>query len=107
VSIHVATNLPVVIANQQKQDNAGGVVIEKDTLDESNLSNLYKRIMSGEHQHNFVQKSGLPQEDKKEGEISMVESEFNPPTQQMGTSFVYKQQDLTFQSGMSELRKAL
>ena len=37
----------------------------------------------------------------------MVESEFNPPTQQMGTSLVFKQQDLTFQSGMTDVRAAL
>ena len=41
-------------------------------------------------------------------EVSLVESEFNPPNNQLiGTSVLYKQQDLTFQSGMTEIRRAL
>jgi hypothetical protein len=43
----VATNLPVKIAGQAPPTAAP--IIEKDTLDESNLSNLYNRIMS-DHQ---------------------------------------------------------
>ena len=39
--------------------------------------------------------------------MSLVESEFNPPNQNIGTSVLFKQQDLTFQSGMTEIRKAL
>lgn len=50
VSIQVATNLPVNIAGQSSKTPAP--IIEKDTLDESNLSNLYNRIMSDHHDVN-------------------------------------------------------
>jgi hypothetical protein len=91
--VQVATNLPVVIAGQKSTPTNEPKKQQRpdNTLDESNLSNLYNRIMS---EHNAPQidtnKKATPpvitNEERKE-EVSMV-SEFNPPTQKMGTSIV-------------------
>lgn len=88
VSIHLATNLPAVTTTAQQP-----TPLEKDTLDESNLSALYNRIMS-EHKQQPV----VTAVEENKIEVSMVESEFNPPTnnQKIGTSVLFKQEDLTF-----------
>jgi hypothetical protein len=68
--------LPVNIAGQSTKTPAP--IIEKDTLDESNLSNLYNRIMSDHHDVNPPQKQPVATVEEKV-EVSLVESEFNPP----------------------------
>lgn len=71
--------------------------------DESNLSDLYNRIMS-EHQYDFAKKKEKP----AKVDISVV-SEFNPPLGQCAIANQSYLKDQTFQqsSCISELRRVL
>lgn len=74
----------------------------QELLEESNLSNLYNRIMS-DHQTDLAPKPVQPPQKKEEDilkpfkkiadpEISLL-TEFNPPTQRLGKSYLY---DMSF-----------
>ena len=108
ISIQIATNLPV-ISNKDAR--------AQELLEETNLSNLYNRIMSDNQYDIPASKKQIPDTTKQvpsplaalkdlkkpDPEISLL-TEFNPPTQRMGRSLRY---DMSFQSGITDLRRAL
>lgn len=93
-----------------------------EDLYDSNLSNLYEKIMKG-HNTDFIKNSPVTAQPKvakaeeqkavsilkqiglqSEPEASFL-TEFNPPTQRLGKD--RSKLDYSFQSGMSDLRRAL